>query len=143
MKVMNVQIEDQASYKVAKTQCSAYINSENSTFMMLGNGKATVLWWFIESFAMIKWKSGLVLHQSFTKESKKEKWYGEVICSLYLTTLAGPHVNYSRQDYLILRMEVKNMWLDRYKVISSDFWRENFFLFYLSPSFNDRKTLTL
>lgn len=40
---MTVQIEDPASYKVAKTQCSAYINSENSTFMMLGNGKATVL----------------------------------------------------------------------------------------------------
>lgn len=43
MEVMNEKIEDQASYEVSKTQCSAYINSENSTFMMLGNGKATVL----------------------------------------------------------------------------------------------------
>lgn len=43
MKIMNEQIEDQVSYAVSKTQCSAYINSENSAFMMLGNGKATVL----------------------------------------------------------------------------------------------------
>ena len=47
--------------------------------------------------------------------------------------LAGPHVNYSRQDYLILKMEVKNMWFDKYGAISSEFWRQNFF-FSLSVS---------
>lgn len=41
---MNEWIADQASlHKVGKSQCSAYINLEKSTFMMLGNEKATVL----------------------------------------------------------------------------------------------------
>lgn len=44
IQVMSGWIADQASFhKAAKSQCSAYINLGNSTFMMLDNEKATVL----------------------------------------------------------------------------------------------------
>lgn len=40
------------------------------------------------------------------RNQKRRNGTERSICSLSLT-LAGPHINYSRQDYLLLKMEVK------------------------------------
>lgn len=78
-----------------------YINLENSTFIMPGNEKATVLWWFIDPFYNDKveeWFSSppvfLQRNQKKKRRNDRERSYipslsppGRTTCKLFQTGL--------------------------------------------------------